>query len=566
MLRYALYARKSHEDKKLTEKSIKDQVKEWKDSAHQHGLFIARIFEESKSAMKPHQRPFFTEMLELIRKGQIDGILCWHINRLVRNMEEGGLLAQMLVDGVIKEIRTHSAVYRSGDNILPLVMEAASSTQFSLDLRDSVTRGMNSHINMGGWNSKAYQGYRNNRHKDFPKIGVVVPDEERFPLIRKGWDMMLTGAYSPGQVVRTLNKVYGYRTRKTENQGGVPLSRSCAYKLFTNPFYAGFIVYKGRLMKGSHPPMVTEEEFYRVQEYLKRTTKQHAHRHTFSYTGLMQCGYCGLQVTGEEHHRNDTLYLFYRCSDSRSQCNKKGLSEVAIEAEIMRLLDCLHVDPSLGDLAHWNILRSLERKANDQEAVAAQHQRALEAVKKELDNLMDMWLRELLTDAERYRTREKQLEEERNKLMQEAVVCQSEFEKMRTNAYNARSFLRHGRDQFLVADTARKREIAHALGAEYRLFGREKTLTIQVHPLLVEFVHFANEIGDQLSYQKRDTFIGSFEHVITRSQSQQNAHFQTPVLGGRTEEAVFEPPESLLSALRKHLFPDLFAQSLPNRL
>src|SRR5579884_4562669 len=82
-----IYARKSHEDKKHTEKSIRDQVNEWKDRAQQDGLFIARTIEESKSAMKPHQRPYFTEMLQLIRDKEIDGILCWHINRLVRSEE-----------------------------------------------------------------------------------------------------------------------------------------------------------------------------------------------------------------------------------------------------------------------------------------------------------------------------------------------------------------------------------------------------------------------------------------------------------------------------------------------
>src|SRR5579871_5282111 len=332
MLHYALYARKSDEDKKLTEKSIADQVAEWVGRAAHDDLQIVRTFEESKSAMKPHLRPLFTEMITLIRKGEINAILCWHINRLVRNMEEGGLLAQLLIDGTIKEIRTASALYRSGDNILPLVVEAASSTQYSLDLRYVVNRGMNSHVDRGGWNSKAYQGYRNTRDPDFPKIGVVVPDEERFPLIRKGWEMMLTGAYNPAQVTRVLNEVWGYRTRKTEKRGGTPLSRQCAYEIFSNPFYAGYLVYKGNMVKGNHQPMVTEAEFNQVLAFLRKSPKQRKHSRTFAYTGLMRCGYCGLQITAEHHTVNGEPYIFYRCADSRGQCTKKGIAEPVVEA------------------------------------------------------------------------------------------------------------------------------------------------------------------------------------------------------------------------------------------
>ena len=68
-IKYFLYARKStdEEDRQIT--SIADQIREMKKLAHDRGLNIIEIFEESKSA-KNVGRPVFNEMLRRINKGE----------------------------------------------------------------------------------------------------------------------------------------------------------------------------------------------------------------------------------------------------------------------------------------------------------------------------------------------------------------------------------------------------------------------------------------------------------------------------------------------------------------
>ena len=152
VLRYGFYARKSHDDPKRTEKSINEQVHECARLEEGDLLNVKVRFEESKSAKKPGKRPLYSELIRQVEAGEIDAILCWHVNRLVRNMEEGGKLVQLLIDGQIKEIRTPHAVYREGDNIMPIVIEAASATQYSLDLKRDVTRSSEGHFRSGGHN------------------------------------------------------------------------------------------------------------------------------------------------------------------------------------------------------------------------------------------------------------------------------------------------------------------------------------------------------------------------------------------------------------------------------
>lgn len=90
MLRYALYARMSKDEKSGLIKSIEDQKTAWKELAEQQGLVVKAIFEENKTAKIPGVRPVYRTLIEAVRMGEVDGILVWHINRLAQNMEKSG--------------------------------------------------------------------------------------------------------------------------------------------------------------------------------------------------------------------------------------------------------------------------------------------------------------------------------------------------------------------------------------------------------------------------------------------------------------------------------------------
>jgi DNA invertase Pin-like site-specific DNA recombinase len=75
-IKYILYARKSTEDKKRQVQSIDDQVKVLTELAKRVGLNVIDTITESKSAKDPDIRPGFSKMIEKIKKGEANGILC----------------------------------------------------------------------------------------------------------------------------------------------------------------------------------------------------------------------------------------------------------------------------------------------------------------------------------------------------------------------------------------------------------------------------------------------------------------------------------------------------------
>lgn len=262
---YVLYARKSNESSDKQIESIDNQIKVMKSEAERNGLKIVRIFSEKGSAKKPGTREEFQKMLQMIHDGKAKGIITWHLNRLFRSPAEGGLVQQMLQDNDILVIRTHDRVYLPGDNALLMSIESGMASQFVRDLREAVNRGMMNKVEKGWLPGRPPIGYVNNRYTR--KIDI---DTERFHIVRKIWDYMLTGRYSVSEVTRLIDKNHGLQSRLTKNKGGCALSVSSVYSLLQNRFYAGDLPFRDHTYKGKHTPMVTHSEFDEVQALIKK--------------------------------------------------------------------------------------------------------------------------------------------------------------------------------------------------------------------------------------------------------------------------------------------------------
>ena len=86
---YFLYVRKSTDTEERQVLSIESQLAELKLLAEKENLRISHIFQEAMTAKVPG-RPIFNEMISRIEKGEADGIIAWHPDRLARNSIDGG--------------------------------------------------------------------------------------------------------------------------------------------------------------------------------------------------------------------------------------------------------------------------------------------------------------------------------------------------------------------------------------------------------------------------------------------------------------------------------------------
>ena len=470
-IKYFLYARKSSESEDRQIQSIDDQINRLKELASDLNLDIKKIYTEAKSAKKPNNRPLFDEMIQRIENDEADGILCWQINRLSRNPIDSGKLSWLLQQGILKSIQTIDRQYLPDDNVILFSVEAGSANQYILDLKKNVKRGQESKLAKGWLPCFAPQGYLNSRIKEKGE-NDILKDPERFPLIRKMWDLMLTGNYTPPQILEIANNEWGYRTRKTKRSGGNPLSRSGIYRIFTNIFYTGIIEYSGRQYGGKHEPMITLEEYDRVQKLLGRKGRLRPKTHKFAFTGFIRCAECGCLYTAETKTKfiksTGELrdYTYYHCTHRKKDINcsqRTAIKDKDLEIQIEKEIEKYTILP---EFLHW-ALEGLNKK-NDNEIeertkVYEMQHKTLVQTQKELDELTKMRYR-LLIDDETFLKEQKELQAKIAQLKGKLRETETRAERWLELTERTFNFATYARKAFFMGGLELKKEILMALG------------------------------------------------------------------------------------------------------
>ena len=470
-MRYILYARKSSESEDRQVQSIDDQVKRLKDVASNLNLHIADILIESKSAKDPNKRPQFQKLLDMLQEGKAEGILCWQINRLSRNPVDSGEIQWLLQKSIIKSIQTIDREYRPEDNVLLFSVESGMSNQYILELSKNVKRGLQSKIEKGVYPGIPPQGYLNDKEDK-----TIVIDPERFNLVRKMWDLMLTGYYTPPQILKIATDEWGYRTFQYKRKGNKTLSRSGIYKIFSNIFYTGDFERNGEQHKGVHEPMITFEEFDRVQILLGRKGQARPQKQEFAFTGFIRCGECGCLYTAEKKKKvlkstgETKYYTYYHCTRRKKDVDcsqRKHIREEVLEEQIDDVLSTITILPEFKDWAVEILNKQNDKEIEDRTKVYESHQKALAEAQRQLDNLTRMRYRDIINDEE-YLKEKKVLQAELTGLQRDRDHVEDRAKDWIELTEKTFYFATYARHAFQTGDLKTKKEILMSLGKNVR--------------------------------------------------------------------------------------------------
>ncbi len=480
-IKYFLYARKSSESEDRQVQSIDDQVVGLKKLANILGIFIEEIITEPRSATIPYNRPGFDNMLERIEKGEVQGILCWELNRLSRNPIESGKISWILQQGTLKCIQLIDKKYLPEDNVLLFSVESGMANQFILDLRRNTKRGMEGKADRGWLPSRAPLGYKNDLIKH-----IIIEDPERFHLVRKMWDMMLSGNYTVSQIKKIVNNEWGFRTVKTKRSGGTEIANSVIYNMFTNIFYTGNFKWNGRIYSnGKHKQMITLEEYDRVQVILGKKGKPRAKTHEFAYTGLIKCGVCDSMYTGIEKTKlvKNTgelkTYNYYSCTRKKNKeihCKEKPLTLKELEEQIDIELERYTILPEFKKWALEIINQNNDNEIANRTKIYENQHKTLMSTQKELDNLTKMRYRELIDDETFIRERD-ELKSKITKLTNNLRDTEDRAGKWLELTEKTFNFACYARKEFILGDLRKKREIFSALGCNFSIKDRKLYIT-----------------------------------------------------------------------------------------
>src|SRR3989338_2439412 len=313
-MKYFLYARKSTdvEDKQVL--SIEAQLSELRDIAKRDELEVVDEFIEKRTAKMPG-RPIFEEMLRRIEKGEVQGIICWKVDRLSRNPVDSGRISWLLQQSIIQKIITHDRVYLPQDNVLMMSVEFGMANKYIRDLGENTKRGLRAKARTGMFPGLAPLGYLND-----PRARAIVIDRKKSSIVRKAFEMYAENRHRFEDIADFLFK-NGIQTRATKrwlSEGKRPYKKDQIKFILSNVFYYGDFKYAGEVYEGRHKPLIDKKLFDKVQEVLKLRgkTRKMIKNEPQVYCGLLTCGECSCAITAEKQKG----HIYYRCTRKKGKC------------------------------------------------------------------------------------------------------------------------------------------------------------------------------------------------------------------------------------------------------
>lgn len=134
-IKYCLYARKSSESDEKQAMSIKGQLMEMRQQAKKEKIVIIEEITESHSAKQTGQRPQFNYMIEMISQGKYNAIITWAPDRISRNAGDLGRIVDLMDQGKLLFIQTHTQTFSNNPNEKFLLMILCSQAKLENDNR-----------------------------------------------------------------------------------------------------------------------------------------------------------------------------------------------------------------------------------------------------------------------------------------------------------------------------------------------------------------------------------------------------------------------------------------------
>src|SRR3989338_4357855 len=417
-MKYIAYCRKSTDEKDKQVLSIDQQIAELKEFANREHLEVIEFVTEAKTAKIPG-REQFGNLLQKIERGEAQGIVAWHPDRLARNSIDGGKVIYLIDTGKILDLKFPSFWFDSTPQGKFMLNIAFGQSKYYVDnLSENVKRGMRHKLRLGIWPLKAPLGYINNRAN---KTIEVNPETSK--IIKKAFELFVQGGKSFTEITLYLHR---FGISKSDSK---PLKVDQVTKMLKDRFYIGILNYAGEYYQASHKLFISKELFDIVQKQVEKIERPRLNGHNFAFSGLAKCGECGAAITSEQHIKkykngNSQTFIYYRCTKKLKPCNQKYIYEEKLEIQIREMLGKVSLPQEwANDWYKWLDEDEINEKKLAEENVT-KLQLELENLDKKLNILLDSFLDQVI-DNETYKKKKNELFEEKLKITEEIEKIQT---------------------------------------------------------------------------------------------------------------------------------------------
>lgn len=344
------------------------QVEDCRDLAARNGWEVVAVeSDNSVSAYSGRTRPGFEAVLEHVRSGRADTLVCWHLDRVARKAADLATVLDLRHASpnlAVVPVRGTAIYADDASGRMTAEILTSVSGYESAHKGERVARARRQAVESGALPARTY-GYD-------PETDE--PIEPAASAVRAAYDALLR-EQSIAAAQRALLAV----------DAAAPASRTAVRAMLTRPAYAGIAYYRGVErpdVEATWEALVSEADYRRVQAILARPARRYAKHdrgaRSALLSGLLLCGRCGEPMTASSIHggQGGARYGVYTCLSGRDHLRRKRQEMdawvVALAMTRLGLPDAqasvLPRDPAPGadDLAaQWAQVRDRRSEAAD---------------------------------------------------------------------------------------------------------------------------------------------------------------------------------------------------------
>ena len=368
-----IYIRVSTFDQAREGFSLGEQEERLKEFCKFKRYNIYKVYQDAGISAKNDKRPAYQEMIEDVKKGNINVIVALKLDRLTRSVYDIEKLMKFVNDYEcdIDCMADESNTTTSNGRMVMRIMTSVSQNEIE-KCSERTKFGMAGAIKNGHIPNRTGLGFKRENKK-------LVPDPLTKDIIVRIFDL-----YLEGKSHQAIANIYN----KEKVLGKTNWYDSTIQKILSNELYKGDYV-NGKRTK--HPtyyenviePIVSKEKWKSCQYQKLRNARHYERTATYLFTNKLKCSKCGNFLGGHATTKtNGKKYYYYKCNTCKTYFN-----EIDIEKELKAfMLELAKQDDLINNYYTPFIKSKLEDKTED-------YKKEIKDLDKQLDRIKTAYIK-----------------------------------------------------------------------------------------------------------------------------------------------------------------------------
>ena len=368
-----IYIRVSTFDQAREGFSLREQEERLKEFCKFKRYNVYKVYQDAGISAKNDKRPAYQEMIEDVKKGNINVIVALKLDRLTRSVYDIEKLMKFVNDYEcdIDCMADESNTTTSNGRMVMRIMTSVSQNEIE-KCSERTKFGMAGAIKNGHIPNRTGLGFKRENKK-------LVPDPLTKDIIVRIFDL-----YLEGKSHQAIANIYN----KEKVLGKTNWYDSTIQKILSNELYKGDYV-NGKRTK--HPtyyenviePIVSKEKWESCQYQKLRNARHYERTATYLFTNKLKCSKCGNFLGGHATTKtNGKKYYYYKCNTCKTYFN-----EIDIEKELKAfMLELAKQDDLINNYYTPFIKSKLEDKTED-------YKKEIKDLDKQLDRIKTAYIK-----------------------------------------------------------------------------------------------------------------------------------------------------------------------------